>query len=311
MLARPARALAVGLALGAALLWATYYLFVLWASPAAAPSAVLVYPFVVGGIAYAGYAVGTGHARAFLALWASPAAYGRIGLLVAMQVGVLTATYLAGPVDASLLSLIGDVVITPVIVAYLLGIGRAHVHTALFAVGLVLSLVGGSLTIVAGGRLTTVTGWAWLAVVAVPFAVAFYFLLTARENERTAPSAVVAQSMLGAAAVTALLAPLLPGGLGGLVRVPAVPLALLALTGITSFFVAPVLYFVAIGRAGLVVPPMLMTAIPVFTLLLSAGILGIALPLLGVLGIPVAVAGALLALRGESAEDGPAVRAAG
>jgi len=48
---------------------------------------------------------------------------------------------------------------------------------------------------------------------------------------------------------------------------------------------------------------MLMTAIPVFTLLLSAGLLGIGLPLVGVLGIPVAVAGGLLALRGESSAE--------
>jgi len=44
-----------------------------------------------------------------------------------------------------------------------------------------------------------------------------------------------------------------------------------------------------------------MTGIPVFTLLLSAGVLGIALPFIGVLGIPVAVAGGILALWGESA----------
>ncbi len=294
------RTLAVGLSLTAAFLWATYYLFVLWATPGARPSAVLLYPFLVGGLGYTGWTVALGHGRAFLTLWKSPAAYLRTGLLVAMQFGVLAGTYLIGPVDTSLLSLIGDVVLTPIAVAYILGIGRAHVQTALFAAGLLLCLAGGTMTIVAGKSITAISAWGWLVVPAVPFFVAFYFLLTALENRRTAPSAVVGQSMLAAALITLVLAPLVPGGWGGLGGVAVVPFALLVATGLTSFFVAPVLYFLALERAGLIVPPMLMTGIPVFTLLLSSGFLGIAPPLLGVIGIPVAVGGAILALRGES-----------
>jgi hypothetical protein len=302
------RVVAIGLALLAALLWATYYLFVLWATPGARPSAVLVYPFLFGGVAYVGWAIALGHGRAVVTFFAQPAAYLRTGLLIGMQISVLAATYLIGPVDASLLSLIGDVVLTPIVVAYLLGIGREHVQTSLFAAGLVLSLAGGAMTIVAGQRLTAITTWGWLVVPAVPLCVAFYFLLTARENTRSPPSAVVGQSMLAAALGVALLAPLLPGGWAALGTVRPIPLFLLALTGLTSFFLAPLCYFVAIERAGLIVPPMLMTGIPVFTLLLSSGLLGIALPWLGVLGIPVAVGGAILALRGESA-PGPSVAA--
>ncbi|HXY12809.1 MAG TPA: hypothetical protein VEJ85_04865, partial [Thermoplasmata archaeon] len=69
-------------------------------------------------------------------------------------------------------------------------------------------------------------------------------------------------------------------------------------------------YFAAIQDVGLVIPPMLMTAIPVFTLFLSSSVLGIALPLVGVLGIPVAVVGAILALRGQSATPADEVPAA-
>jgi len=292
------RTTAIVLSLTAAFLWATYYLFVLWATPGARPSAVLAYPFVFGGVAYAGWAFARGQGPAFLRLWKQPAAYGRTALLVAMQVSVLAATYLAGPVDASLLSLIGDVVLTPIVVAYLLGIGREHVHTSLFAAGLLLSLAGGTMTIVAGETLSAVSAWGWLVVPAVPIAVAFYFLLTARENTRSPPGAVVGQSMLAAALVLVVAAPLFPGGWAGLAAVGLVPLALLALTGVTSFFLAPLCYFSAIDRVGLIVPPMLMTGIPVFTLLLSTLVLGIGHPLLAVLGIPVAVGGGVLALRG-------------
>jgi len=292
---------AIVLSVLSAFAWATWYLFVLWVTPGTAPSAILVYPFVFGGIAYTAWAVTTGHGPAFARLWSDPMAWVRVGLLFAMQVSILAATYLTGPVDCSLLSLIGDVVLTPILVALAIGAYRPHIATPLFAVGLTVSLAGGTMAIVGGQSLSAVQGWGWLVVPGVPILVAGYFLLTARANRTTAPSAVVAQSMVAAAGLFVLAAPLFPGGWGGLVSVTPVPLFLLALCGVTSFFLAPALYFRALSEVGLVIPPMLMTAIPVFTLLLSAGVLGIALPLIGVLGIPVAVVGGILALRGESA----------
>lgn len=295
------KSVAVGLSLAAAFLWATYYVFVLAVEGLATPAAVIVYPFVFGGIAYALWAIAAGHGKALVALWWQPMAYVRTSLLVGMQVSVLAATYLTGPVDASLLSLIGDVVMTPLIVAFVLGAHRAHVRSAAFSVGLLLSLVGGSLTIAGGQSLGAVHDLGWLVVPAVPITVATYFLLSARENERTAPSAVVAQSMLAAAIASALLSPLLPGGAPGLVVADPYVLGVLAAIGVTSFFLAPMVYFLAIGRIGLVTPPMLMTGIPVFTLVLSATVLRLSVPWIAAAGIPVAVVGAILTLRGEAA----------
>ncbi|MGD0250030.1 MAG: DMT family transporter [Thermoplasmata archaeon] len=302
------RGIAVFFSLLAALGWASYYIFVLRISPGTSPSAILVYPFLVGGAAYAGWTVLEGHGKVFARLWSDPSAYLRTGLLVTMQFSVLAATYLTGPVDASLLSLIGDVVATPLVVAFILGQHRAQIRSRLFAVGLVLSLAGGTMAIVGGRSLTEVHSWGWLAVPAVPLSVAFYFLLTARANERAPPSAVVGQSMLAAGAISLLLAPLVPGGWGGIAAVTPGPFLVLVVTGLTSFFLAPALYFVALRRVGLVIPPMLMTGIPVFTLLLSAVVLGLGLPVIAILGIPVAVVGALLTLRAERAEGptGPA-----
>ena len=297
---RTAVAWAIVASLVAAFFWATYYLFVLWVTPGTAPSAILAYPFLVGGVAYTGWAIAAGHGRTFLALWKDPLAFVRIGLLFGMQLSVLAATYLAGPVDASLLSLIGDVVLTPIVVALILATYRAHIVSPVFALGILVSLAGGTMAIVGGQSLSAVHGWGWLAVPGVPLTVALYFLLTARANQTMAPSAVVGQSTLGGGLLMVLVAPVIPGGWSGLVTVGPVPAVLLALCGITSFFLAPLLYFAALNDVGFVIPPMLMTGIPVFTLLLSAGVLHIALPLIGVLGIPVAVAGAVLALRGES-----------
>ena len=300
------RGIAVLLSLLAAFGWATYYIFVLAISPGTTPSAILVYPFVFGGLAYAAWSMVEGHGRAFLAVWLEPAAYVRTALLVGMQVSVLAATYLTGPVDAALLSLIGYVVATPLIVAIVLGAHREQVRSPLFAVGLLLSLVGGSMAIAGGQRITGIHDWGWLIVPAVPLTVAFYFLLTARANERRPASAVVGQSMLASALLSVAISPAVPGGLPGLEGFGAGPLVVLLLTGLSSFFLAPALYFLALRKVGLVIPPMLMTGIPVFTLLLSAVVLRLSLPLVAVLGIPVAVGGALLTLRAEAREEPPA-----
>ncbi len=291
--------------MGGALCWATYYLFVLWATPAATPSAILVVPFLIGGTAYLAWAAATGAGPAFFRLFLSPAAYLRIGLLVGMQISVLAATYLTGPVDASLLSLIGDVVATPLVVAVLFGIQRPQISSPLFVLGVLLSVAGGGLAIAGGRHLAAVPPLGWLVVPAIPVTVAFYFLLTARANERLPRSAVVGQSILGAALVLAVLSPALPGGTGTIFAAPPRAWLLLLATGLTSFFAAEVLYFHAIAQVGLILPPMLMTAIPVFTLVLSAGFLGISPPLVALLGIPIAVGGALVVLRAEAVDAPP------
>jgi hypothetical protein len=289
----------------AAFLWASYYPFVLAVHHQAVPSAVIVYPFLFGGAVYSVYAVQQGHGAAYVRLWTTPGAWIRIGFLIGMQLSVLAATYLIGPVDASLLSLIGDVVLTPVLVALVWARHRGHIGTWTFAGGLALSLVGGSLTIVGGETLSAVTGAGWLVVPAIPITVAVYFLLCALENERTPPLAVVSQSMLGAGFLGIALSVLIPGGVLGLSQVSLPALGILAIVGLTSFALAPVLYFRAIKDVGMVIPPMLMTGIPVFTLLLSATVLQLSVPLIAALGVPVAVGGAILTLRGEAKVEAP------
>jgi drug/metabolite transporter (DMT)-like permease len=289
------------LSLIAAFLWAAYYPFVLAVQHTTAPSAVIVYPFLFGGAIYAGYAVHRGAGASFARLWSTAGAWLRVAFLLGMQYSVLAATYLIGPVDSSLLSLIGDVVLTPILVAFVWARLRGHIGTWTFAAGLALSLVGGSLTIAGGQTLGAVNGAGWLVVPAIPVTVAVYFLLCAKENERTPPLAVVSQSMLGAGLVAIPLSIFVPGGVPGLVSASLPALGILVLVGVTSFALAPLLYFRAIEEVGMVVPPMLMTGIPVFTLLLSATVLHLSVPWVAALGVPIAVGGAVLTLRGESA----------
>jgi drug/metabolite transporter (DMT)-like permease len=225
--------------------------------------------------------------------------------MIVIQLSILATTFLAGAVDASLLSLLGDVVATPLIAALLFVGPRQDLARPVFVVGLVLSLVGGSLAIVGGHHFAAVPPIGWLAGALMPVAIGLYFILSARASEGAPASAVVGQSIVGAALGMVLLSPWVPGGWPGLLHLTPTTLALVAGNGVVSFFLAPVLYFWAIAREGIVVPAMLMTGIPIFTLILTVGVLGEAAPGIAVLGIPVAVVGAVVSLRtvGRSADD--------
>ncbi len=308
------RLVAAVFTLVAAFLTATYYLFVLAVSPGTRPSAVLFYPFLGGALAYLAWIATRGEGRRLVGVFADPSAYLTVALLLSMQLAVLAATFLIGPVDASLLSLLGDVVATPLVVAALISLQRSELRTPTFVAGLALSLTGGALAIAGGHALGTVRSAGWLVVPAIPACLAFYVVLCARSGARHPVSVVVAQSVLGAAAGALVLAPLVPGGVHGVLAVQPGPLALLLVNGVVTFCVAPLLYFRAIERAGLLLPPMLMSGIPIFTLLLCALVLGIAPAALAILGVPVAAVGGILALASGAAaatEKGPAGPAGG
>ncbi|MFZ0700110.1 MAG: DMT family transporter [Thermoplasmata archaeon] len=293
------RSIAIVLATLAAFLWSTYYVFVLWLAPSTAPSAVLIWPFVVGGGLFALYAVANGHGAAFCKLWADPAAWLRILFAVGMQISTLAATYTAGPIDTSLLALIGDVVVAPLVLTVLYLEGRDRLRSREFIAGLSLSVVGGALTIVGGHAIAPITGWAVLVIPVLPITVAMYFVMTARAARTVPISALNAQAFLGAGIVLLFLAPLLPGGTAGLFVLDPTTTGLLVVLGAITFFVAPLCYFLAVEKAGLILTALLMASIPVFTLALSVGVLGIVPTLLGALGVPVALLGAIFAIQGN------------
>jgi drug/metabolite transporter (DMT)-like permease len=189
------------------------------------------------------------------------------------------------------------------VVAALFSEHRRELRSPLLVVGLVLSLAGGSLAIVGGHGLAAVHDLAWIVAVTVPLTVAFFFVLSARASSGLGITVVAGQSMVAGSVGTALVSPLLPGGVAALVHVGVVPLALLLVNGLSSFFVAPLLYFRSIERAGLVFPPMLMTGIPVFTLLLSAAVLGLAPTTLALLGVPIAAVGGIVAVAAGGRHD--------
>jgi drug/metabolite transporter (DMT)-like permease len=296
------------LAIVAAFLWSTYFFFVLALEGAVAPSALIFYPFVVGGLGYLGWCLYQGHGRAFLELWKEPEAWARVLLLVLMQVAVLASTYLVGPVDTSLLSLVGDVVLAPLLLMLLFRQGREHARSRPFIAGLLLSVGGATLTIVGGQTIAPVNGWGLLVVLVVPFSVALYFISAARESLRRPTSAVVAQATVGAAIVSGLILPVLPGGLPALVIPDPTSVLLVVGLGLVTFLIAPLLYFESVQRGGLILASMMMATVPVFTLLIDTLFREKFPPWLALLGVPLAFAGALLAIQGPHAPWTPEYR---
>jgi drug/metabolite transporter (DMT)-like permease len=216
-----------------------------------------------------------------------------------MQLLVIVATYGIGAVDTSLLTLVGDVVLTPVLVMALFREGRERLRSGLFVVGVLFCTLGAGLAIIGGGATRSITGGEWAVAVTIPFAIAGYFVWTARVGRTVPTAALVTHATLGAALVAFLIAPLLPGGAGALGVHDPLDLTLLAVNGVLTFFVGPWLYFRAIRMIGLILPSVLMATIPVFTVLLGIALERAIPPWLGAVGIPLAVLGAYLAMRGE------------
>ncbi|MCI4338096.1 MAG: hypothetical protein L3J72_02185, partial [Thermoplasmata archaeon] len=244
-------------ALLAALLWSSYYLFILTLEGSVSFTALLAYPFLAGGVSYVIWAAARGEFPAFVHGFRTSGGWLRVGLFLSTQILVLQVTLSGGPVDSALLALVGDVILTPLVARAVVGEGRGLLQNPLFLLGMGLSAGGATLTILEGGSAQPIRGLSVLAAVVLPIVLAGFFVSGAGANRRQPISAVAGGAGLGAGLVSLLIAPALPGGWGGLLIAP-IPLLLLVVGGVITFFVAPDLYFRAIRRSGLLLPALLM-----------------------------------------------------
>ncbi|HEV2450204.1 MAG TPA: DMT family transporter, partial [Thermoplasmata archaeon] len=287
---------AVAFALLAAFLWASYYLFILELKGTISFSALMAWPFLVGGVAYGIWAYARGELPRLIGAFGEAWTWIRVLLFYATQALVLGIALSGGPIDSALLSLVGDVILTPLLARAVVGEGRGLLASPGFLLGMGLSASGASLTILQGGSAEPLAGFLVLGALALPFILAVYFVSAAGANRDHPISSVAGGAALGAAGVSFLLAPLSPGGWAGLWIGPT-PLLLLGICGVVTFLIGPELYFRAIRKAGLTLPALLMAAIPVFTLGFTVLATGTYPAPLGLLGIPVAALGAWFAVR--------------
>jgi drug/metabolite transporter (DMT)-like permease len=290
---------AVALALLAAFLWADYYGFVLLLHGRLSPVALLAEPFLFGGLAYAVWNAWTGHVRLQFQLFASPAQWLRILLFLGNQVAILGLTIAGGSVDAALLSLVGDAGLTPLLVMSFYGEGRDRLLSPLFVGGLLLSAFGAALTILGGGTVVPLRGLYLLLALVIPFAVAGFFVSAARAGRTVPVSAVAGNASLGAGLLALVGIAVVPAEAQGMVAGSPLDWGLVVALGVTSFAIAPALYFAAIARTGIILPALLMAAIPLFTLGIASAIMGSLPPPLALVGVPVAIVGAILAIEGN------------
>lgn len=296
-------AIAAGLALAAAFVWATYYFFVLdLQSRGVGVAPNVAYAFLAGGVAYLIAAWAGGHGPALREVATAPLAYGRAAMLVAMQLLVIAGTYGLGPVDTSLLTLVADTVLTPFLVLTIFREGRERLGSPAFFGGVGACTLGAALAIASGSGAQNVAGAEWAVVILLPIVIAVYFLWVARVGRTVANEPLLTHATLVAAAAIFVAAPFLPGGAGGLIRIDPVDALLLTVNGVLAFFVGPWLYFRAIRMVGMILPAILMSTIPVFTLILGVLLDRTVPPTLALVGLPVAVFGAFLAMRGERTE---------
>lgn len=289
--------LAVGAGAAAAFLWAAYYVFLL-KLPTGADLLILVVPFLFAGLLFLVPRPGAigGGPRVLLGIVASPSGLLRGTLLFLIQVDVILATRWAGAVDASLATLLADVVATPLLVYAFYRTDAAKIRTAVFWVGVAIACLGSVVAILAGGQTAPLSVGAALALVPLPIVIAFYFVLV-----NQACKALPSPEVLGAASLEA-------GILGSVVGLAwlgpaAFEFALspdqwvvLAAIGFTAFYVAPWLYFWAAGKTSIVVPAVLQALIPVFTLLLVVALGLESAPELAWVGVPLAFVGSILAV---------------
>ncbi|HYK93024.1 MAG TPA: hypothetical protein VEY07_03155 [Thermoplasmata archaeon] len=300
---------ALGAAGAAAVLWGTYYLFVL-SLPSSENLALILLTPVIGGAITLGAALvidrpGVAGLRAAIL---DPRVLAAGLFFLGFQFGAVYSTRIVGAVNTSLLVLGSDVVGTPLLVTAVLRHGGRALRSPGFLVGVVVIAAAGSLTIVAGGSPEPLS-WSTLALGVPLFLVSSLFIVTTDSANRRRPILVV----LG-------VGPIVVSGLAslaaiGLVGVPAVVGAtdlrsgttLLALS-ITNYTLAPVLFFWSARRIALVLPSILQAAIPVVTLA-YVGFLGLQpVTAVGLVGVPLAFLGASLAVRAYSAEGGPPAR---
>lgn len=291
-----------GLAGGfAAFVWGAYYILLLFL-PRVPTAEVVVLPFLVAGLSFLlwhpGRAPGHGPGT-MLRLLVSWQGLALGAIYVVLQVDVVEATRLAGAVDTSLVTLLADVVATPLLVFALYRQDVDRLRSPLFWTGVGVATAGATWTIVGGGSTEPLTQLGALSLLPLPFLVAVLFVWVNQAARKVPAGDVLGAAVLLAGVMGALVSFLLYGASWVLTPITPVDGLLLLVMGITSFYLAPWAYFWAAQKTTILLPAVLQALIPVFTLILVAALasyLGMTVGWVAWLGVPLAFFGSALAV---------------
>jgi drug/metabolite transporter (DMT)-like permease len=295
--ARPG--LAVGAAGLAALLWSTYYPFVL-ALPPGEALPILVFAPIFGGLcSLTIHVISRGSPLRALGRDAGNARIGGAGLLFfAFNALAIPAARLVGAVNTSLVVLASDLLGTPFLYYAIWRDGGERLKRRSFWIGVGLIGAGAALAILAGGT-TEPVSTATIAIGIPLFVVNSALILLLDAAIRSRPmSAVLAVAFLLAAAAAAAVGTVVAGPRAMLGVWDVRTAVLLVAFGITNFSAAPLLFFWSVRTLSLVLPSVLQAAIPVFTLLLVLALGLQPVTVFAAVGAPLAFVGALAAIGG-------------
>jgi drug/metabolite transporter (DMT)-like permease len=277
------------IAVASAFVWSTYYIFLHMLGKLSYFS-IFLYPSLAGGILFVLYGLIT-EGRVRLPSKKRDIIIPALGFL-ASQFMIILSTEVNGGVITATFVLVGDAIISPSII-YLIGRNRFVPNLSLFFPGIVLLVVSSAILSLFGGQFGVHSLYGLMLIVTVPVLIALFFVYT---NER-----IMVDGMARILTPTFFISSLIVF-FPFLIISPQVVLALpdyadiliLIVTGATSMFAGYLLFFAASRLTGFTLTSILMCMIPVFTLLLSAALIGVSLTTTSLGLIIAAVLGAAL-----------------
>jgi len=253
-----------GAAMLAAFLWSTYYIFIHYLG-AYSPLILFSIPSIIGGLLFLFLAAVTG--RRLIAVRHRHFILPSAGYFASQMVIIISAL-LNGGVITAVFILIGDALLSPLLV-FMLGWNRAVPKKSIFVPGVVILMLSASLLSLYGHLVKVQSFTGMTALVFTPVFTSLYFIYTDRSIMQEGVSAVLAPAFL----IPGLLS--LPF-LAFYGRIPVISprdIFLFLSIGATSMFAGYLLFFEASRISTFVLSSVLMSMIPVFTLLLSVSLI--------------------------------------
>ncbi|MBX8631605.1 MAG: DMT family transporter [Candidatus Thermoplasmatota archaeon] len=276
-------------AVAAAFVWSTYYIF-LHMLGSASSFALFAYPSVVGGLSFIAFGFFSGGGiklpsrKADIFVPATGYLSSQIVIILSARIngGVLTSTFI----------LVGDAILSPVII-FALGRNRFVPNFSLFLPGLLVLVASAIALSVYGGRFGVHSLPGLILIIADPVLISFFYVYINGRIQADGMARILSPTFLVSALISLPLFLLLDPGTP--LEVPGMQeLFILLIIGITSMFAGYYLFFVSSRISGFTLASVLMSMIPVFTLLLGALFIAIPLTAVSLLLVILAVSGASL-----------------
>ena len=288
----------------AAFVWSTYYVFVI-SIDALNPLSLFFYPALFGGVLFVGYGAYT---RGKIPRPSMKRDYILPGIgYSSSQLLIVLSTVANGGVLTSTFILLGDTIISPLIV-YFIGRSRFRPSPALLFPGMAVLIASAAALTLFGGTIGARSLSGVILLLLIPPALSLFFVYTNERIMAEGMAEILTPAFLSSS-LFVLVYVLLTGRTYAVAFGGFANLAVLFVIGATSMFLGYILFFRASRTTGFTLSSILMALIPPFTLILGAMFLGIVATSVSIFLIILAALGAVICTLAFAEE--PGVRRAG